>query len=183
MIKKRKIYVTCVVLAVVSLIAGVYVCSTWCVPHRENADRIESDTMPQNIQPAPLPNSQRVDTATTMLMPTGTIDHRLVADYYTGDGMGYNLDLSLLADGTYSCTWTGCMGPYGNASGVWARSGDSVSFINRESTGALTNYLRGATVVDGGRFPALVLEQGQEYYRKYGLDEYSALQRERPSLR
>jgi hypothetical protein len=76
-----------------------------------------------------------------------------------------------------SAWWTGCLGDYGNARGVWSRSADRVSFVSRESTGMLESYLRGATVVNGGEFPALVLDQERDFYQKHGLSRYAALQR------
>jgi hypothetical protein len=130
--------------------------------------------------------SQRVETSTaepklplppTALPADGVADRGLVAEYYGGDGLGYNLLLSLREDGTFSCKWTGCLGDYGNASGVWSRSGDRVSFVSRQATGMLENYLRGAMVVDGGESPALVLDQEKDFYHKHGLSRYAALQR------
>jgi len=113
----------------------------------------------------------------TGLPAGGAVDRDLVAEYYTGDGLGYNLVLPLLDDGTFSCKWTGCLGDYGSADGVWSRSADRVSFVSREATGMLAGYLRGATVVDGGESPALVLDQRRDVYHKRGLSRYSALQR------
>ncbi len=111
-------------------------------------------------------------------LPTGDlVDRTLVAEYYSGDGLGYNLHLALHEDGTFTCKWTGCLGDYGRANGVWSRSADRVTFVNREATDMLENYLRGAAVVDGGAFPALVLDQEQDFYQKHGLSRYSALQR------
>jgi hypothetical protein len=130
--------------------------------------------------------SQRTETTTvepkhnpppTTLPADGVPDGGLVAEYYGGDGLGYNLVLSLREDGSFSCKWTGCLGDYGNASGVWSRSADRVSFVSRRATGMLEGYLRGAMVVDGGEFPALVLDQEREFYEKHGLSRYSALQR------
>jgi hypothetical protein len=128
--------------------------------------RTETSSVEQKLPPPP-----------TTLPADGVIDRGLVAEYYGGDGLGYNLALSLRVDGTFSCKWTGCLGDYGNASGVWSRSADRVSFVSREATGMLENYLRGATVVDGGEFPALVLDQERDFYEQHGLSRYSALQR------
>jgi hypothetical protein len=52
-----------------------------------------------------------------------------------------------------------------------------VSFVSQQATGMLENYLHGATVVDAGAFPALVLDQEQDFYQKHGLSRSSALQR------
>jgi hypothetical protein len=124
------------------------------------------------------PVAPSVGTAAAATSPSpAAIDRGLVADYYTGDGLGYNIQLSLRADGAFSATWYGCVGNYGKASGNWVRAGDRVTFHNRASKGRLANYLRGATVVKGDGFPALVLDQGRTLYDKYGLARFSALQR------
>jgi hypothetical protein len=116
--------------------------------------------------------------ATAATAPSvGIVDRGLVADYYTGDGLGYNIQLSLRADGTFSATWYGCVGNYGDASGNWVRAGDRVTFDNRASKGRLANHLRGAIIVKGDGFPALVLDQGRKFYDEHGLSRVSALQR------
>lgn len=130
------------------------------------SQRTETSSSGPNLPPPP-----------TTLPAHGVVDRGLVAEYYGGDGLGYNLSLSLRDDGSFSCKWTGCLGDYGNASGVWSRSADHVSFVSRQATGMLENYLRGAMVVDGGEFPALVLDQERDFYEKHGLSRYSALQR------
>jgi len=127
--------------------------------------------------PETSPDDQKLPLPPTELPADGAVDRALVADYYAGDGLGYNLVMALHGDGTFACKWTGCLGDYGNATGVWSRSADRVSFVNRQATGMLENYLRGATVVDGGASPALVLDQEQDFYQKHGLSRYSALQR------
>ena len=127
--------------------------------------------------PETSPDERKLPPPPTTLPADGVVDRGLVADYYAGDGLGYNLVMSLHDDGTFTCKWTGCLGDYGNATGVWSRSADRVSFVNRQATGMLENYLRGATVVDGGASPALVLDQEQDFYQKHGLSRYSALQR------
>src|SRR5882762_1381233 len=45
---------------------------------------------------------------------------KLAGDYCVGDGLGYNLSLSLKEGGKYECTWNGCLGVYGKSTGTWA---------------------------------------------------------------
>lgn len=45
------------------------------------------------------------------------------AEYYMGDHLGLNLNLTLLAGGTYALTWHGCEGLYGAAIGRWRVEG------------------------------------------------------------
>jgi hypothetical protein len=123
------------------------------------------------------PATSGAERVQTLLNADWEIDRELVADYYSGDGLGCNITLSLREDGNFSAKWTGCLGEYGNASGRWGRSGDRVMFVNRESRGMLDNYLRGATVVRGEDSPALVLDQMRDLYARHGLSRYWALQR------
>ncbi len=109
--------------------------------------------------------------------PAAAADPTLVADYSTGDGLGYNLSLSLREDTSFECTWTGCLGVYGTASGWWFRDNDRVRFVTREATEMLVGYLNWADVVTGGAHPALVLSQDRDFYDQHGLSRYSALQR------
>src|SRR5256885_11168593 len=53
--------------------------------------------------------------------PAAAADPALVADYYAGDGLGYNLSFSLRKNSSFECTWSGCGGVYGTASGWWYR--------------------------------------------------------------
>jgi hypothetical protein len=41
----------------------------------------------------------------------------VAGDYYQGDGLGLNWELSILADGRYSFIWSGCCGVYERESG------------------------------------------------------------------
>ncbi|MCR9211543.1 hypothetical protein [Rhodopirellula europaea] len=50
----------------------------------------------------------------------------LAGRYYQGDGLGYNLDLKLHENGTFTCDWTGCLGHYGKTTGTWISSNDQI---------------------------------------------------------
>jgi hypothetical protein len=115
--------------------------------------------------------------------PNVKADPALVADYYSGDGLGYNLSLSLDNDASFKCTWTGCLGVYGTASGWWYREDDRVRFVTREATEMLVGYLKSADIVPGGQHAALVLPQMRDFYDKHGMSRLSALQRYEPRPR
>ena len=42
----------------------------------------------------------------------------LVGDYYKGDGLGMNCRLAVMADGSFSYTWRGCLGLYAENKGM-----------------------------------------------------------------
>src|SRR5215813_11583896 len=52
----------------------------------------------------------------------------VAGDYYRGDGTGYNIYLTLKADGKYTAEWQGCLGKYGEASGQWTLRGKQIVF-------------------------------------------------------
>ena len=63
----------------------------------------------------------------------------LVGSYYQGDGLGYNLHLTLEQDGGFDCQWAGCLGNYGSTSGTWSQNGDRIIVNAMESNGMFTD--------------------------------------------
>jgi hypothetical protein len=61
--------------------------------------------------------------------------------YYCGDHLGYNLDLVMKADGTYSGTWRGCMGVYGTAKGKWQVARRQIILHPANETGLMKGHL------------------------------------------
>jgi hypothetical protein len=80
--------------------------------------------------------SQPVDT--TDRYSDAQLSGRLtVADvrlYYRGDGLGENLNLTLLSGGHYVLTWSGCLGWYGAAAGTWRVSEKRLKLQPAEDT-------------------------------------------------
>lgn len=68
-----------------------------------------------------------------------TVETALAGSYYQGDGLGYNLHLTLEQDGRFDCLWTGCLGNYGETSGKWTRDGDRILITATESNGMFTD--------------------------------------------
>ena len=58
----------------------------------------------------------------------------LAGSYYRGDHTGYNIYLDLLANGSYTAKWRGCLGEYGTARGTWATTGGKVVLSPSEET-------------------------------------------------
>jgi hypothetical protein len=104
---------------------------------------------------------------------------RLAGRYYVGDGTGYNLDLNLGADGTFDCTWRGCLGVYGTSAGTWALGPDGVTVTAVRSDGMLQekplDRLRVATFQ--GHY-LLVRESYLDLFEKWGPTRGSCLHQE-----
>jgi hypothetical protein len=65
----------------------------------------------------------------------------LVGEYHVGDGLGYNLALALKKDQKFDCTWRGCLGVYGRASGDWSVDDKGVMLTPVTSDGMLSGWL------------------------------------------
>ena len=102
----------------------------------------------------------------------------LTGSYYRGDHTGYNIYLDLLADGTYNATWRGCLGVYGTARGTWRITGERVILSPSEETDMMKGHLRELHVVQYQGQTVFVPDLRDDYYRKYGADEYAAFHRE-----
>jgi hypothetical protein len=94
---------------------------------------------------------------------------RLAGEYYVGDGAGYNLHLDLKAGGQYECTWTGCLGVYGTASGTWSVNNLGLSLSAARSEGLLRERPldRLGIVAFGGHY-LLLQEDFRDLFQKWG---------------
>jgi hypothetical protein len=61
----------------------------------------------------------------------------LAGEYSVRDGLGYNLTLALREGGAFDCTWAGCLGVYGTASGDWSVDSRGVNLVAKKSDGTL----------------------------------------------
>jgi hypothetical protein len=69
-------------------------------------------------------------------LPDSTqLDQTFVGSYYLGDGLGVNQILDLNADGTFHCSWYGCLGDYGRTSGIWGRKEQQLFLAIRSANG------------------------------------------------
>ena len=102
----------------------------------------------------------------------------IAGGYYRGDGLGFNLHLELVPDGTFECKWTGCLGEYGNSSGRWSQVGDQVSTTTLASDGLLTSSpLGNLQVLEDGSEKRLLQLNDREFYDKWGPDRFSCFSR------
>lgn len=67
--------------------------------------------------------------------------------YYSGDGLGRLVYVTLEPNGTFTSDWQGCLGAYGQAGGTWRLEGDQLVFEHQAASGDLAGYLGRATTV------------------------------------
>ena len=67
--------------------------------------------------------------------------------YYSGDGLGRLVYVTLKPDGEFVSDWQGCLGVYGKAVGTWRLEDDQVVFENQVASGDLAGYLSRATTI------------------------------------
>lgn len=67
--------------------------------------------------------------------------------YYSGDGLGRLVYVTLEPNGAFTGNWEGCLGVYGQAEGTWRLEGDQVVFEHQSASGDLAGYLSRATTV------------------------------------
>ena len=94
----------------------------------------------------------------------------LVGKWYTGDGLGYNVDLTLRADSSYDAVWTGCLGTYGTAKGRWHFDGRKLTFAPTDEKDMMRNHLRTLTVIPDKHKIVLVPPKSLADFKKWGSD-------------
>ena len=90
---------------------------------------------------------------------TGTTQDPFVGDYYQGDGLGYNLHLTLKPDGSFNCQWSGCLGDYGSTSGTCHHNADKITINATISRGMFADRpLGNMTIVKHDGMDRLLLD-------------------------
>jgi hypothetical protein len=64
-----------------------------------------------------------------------------IGEFVVGDGLGYNLRLVLGPNRQFNCTWTGCLGVYGTASGKWTVNEVGLQLFAKKSEPMLKSWL------------------------------------------
>lgn len=59
-----------------------------------------------------------------------------------GDGLGYNVSLTLGENGRYVARWRGCLGEYGRAEGTWSDVKDGVELTPSREDGMMRGHLK-----------------------------------------
>ena len=102
----------------------------------------------------------------------------IAGHYYEGDGTGYNVYLTLRSNNTYTATWHGCLGAYGEAFGDWKLSGGLVVFAPSMETDMMRGHLKGLEVLrfQGHWIFLSTNKSDREFYDKWGVSVYSCFQ-------
>ena len=103
--------------------------------------------------------------------------HALAGAYYRGDGLGYNIDLDLRADGSYDAEWRGCLGVYGTASGSWSSDGVQVVLSPSNETDMMQGHLRQLDIEQHEGRSILLHSKDRGFYDRHGASPYSCFQR------
>jgi len=121
-------------------------------------------------------------------LPVNVTAESLVGDWYRGDGLGYNVTLSLKAKGNFEAVWTGCVGEYGRAEGTWIIDQGAVALKPVTEAGTMVNYLRRVDIVSyrghvllvpSGKDGDFFVEYGPSNYSCFGRDDNLPMRRER----
>ena len=59
-----------------------------------------------------------------------------------GDGLGYNVSLTLGKDGRYFARWMGCLGEYGRAEGTWSDLDSGIELTPSREEGMMRGHLK-----------------------------------------
>jgi hypothetical protein len=111
-------------------------------------------------------------------VPEAPPDAKAVAgSYYCGDGLGYNVTLTLKADGHYSGEWHGCLGKYGEASGTWKVSDKRIILTPKEEKDMMKGHLKTLDVMKYRGGWIFVRADDRDFYDKHGVSKFSCFQK------
>jgi len=101
----------------------------------------------------------------------------VAGSYYRGDGTGYNIYLTLGADGKYTAEWYGCGGKYGDASGQWTVTDKQVTLHPSAETGAMKDHLKTLNILKFKNHWIFVPADDHKFYDEWGVSSYACFQR------
>jgi hypothetical protein len=101
----------------------------------------------------------------------------VAGSYYYGDGLGYNVTLTLKNDGTYLGGWHGCLGKYGDASGSWKSSDKHIVLTSKKETKMMQGHLKTLDVLKYKGGWIFVRADDRDFYDKYGVSRHSCFQK------
>jgi hypothetical protein len=123
--------------------------------------------------PEQQPPTQRKEAAPNAAKVAGT--------YYSGDGLGFNCDLTLKADGTYTAESYACMGKSGDASGKWHVSGNALALSPGKETGIMKRFTKTLDIVERNGDVVFVEPYKRQLFKKssekYGFQPLWCFQR------
>jgi|SRR5690348_15975613 len=103
----------------------------------------------------------------------------LVGRYYHGDGLGYNISLTLSPEGAYRAELSGCLGVYGDAAGDWRVSDGLIVFTPSKESDTMRSKLRALEVLkyQGDWIFVSTNKSARRYYDTYGVSDRSCFQK------
>jgi hypothetical protein len=103
----------------------------------------------------------------------------IAGTYYRGDGLGYNISLTLSEDGKYTAEWHGCVGKYGEASGKWGLNDKQITLTPSKEEGMMKGHLQTLDVMKfRGDWILVPTAKGErEFYDKWGVERSSCFQK------
>jgi len=101
----------------------------------------------------------------------------VAGSYYCGDGLGYNVTLTLKDNGVYSGEWHGCLGKYGEASGTWKLSDKRIVLTPKKEKDMMKGHLKTLDVMKYKGGWIFVRADDRDFYDKHGISRYSCFQR------
>lgn len=101
----------------------------------------------------------------------------VAGSYYCGDGLGYNVTLTLKQDGTYSAEWHGCLGKHGDVSGSWRLSDKRIVLTAKKERDMMKGHLKSLDVLKYKGDWIFVRADDRDFYDKHGVSRYSCFQR------
>ena len=107
---------------------------------------------------------------TSGVAPSSIPAKRLVGKWYRGDGLGYNVTLTLNRDSSYDAVWTGCLGTYGTAHGNWRLDQSKLTLTPTEEKDMMRKHLRTLDVLPDKRGFVLVPPKGRKNFNKWGTE-------------
>jgi hypothetical protein len=130
---------------------------------------------PSAEQPMPRPVVKGV-------LATPATAGEIVGQYYTGDGLGRRVELTLQGDGTYEAVSEGCAGRLGSIRGRWSLTSTRLAFIHPEDTNSAQYALKQTLAnLEVQRFRGhwIFVPTGgdyRQYYEQFGVDRFSCFQ-------
>jgi hypothetical protein len=120
-------------------------------------------------------------TVPTVRLPRADERLSLTGKYYQGDGLGWNLYLTLSPTGGYEIAETGCLGEYGRAHGNWTLYDNTLMLHEAGDADKDFIYPRFYEVLVHGNDPVFLSDITRSYFRDYGVDRFSCFQKRAPT--
>lgn len=96
------------------------------------------------------------------------IAKQFAGTYYEGDGLGCKIHITLASDGSFTGTWDGCLGRYGDSNGNWSVAGQTLTLSPHREHEMMEKFARTFDVVKTDKGFVLVAEKDRQHFKEYG---------------